>query len=33
MSQVAVACILGAVFVALCLILWDMIEVQQRGRK
>jgi hypothetical protein len=33
MSQVTVACILGAVFVALCLVVWDMIEVQQRGHK
>jgi hypothetical protein len=33
MSQVTVVCILGAVFVALCLVVWDMIEVERHGHR
>jgi hypothetical protein len=33
MSQVTVVCILGAVLVALGLVVWDMIEVERRGHR
>ncbi len=33
MGQITFACVLGAVFVALCLVVLDMIEVQRRDHR